>query len=613
MGRAGKLEVVTPAEFRSRTSLTLSSRSGTTLAMDKAYDDYYATRSATATRVLYRRLTEYRTEHGNAWNLCDRNAVSGGLLEYLHNLTYSGALSPEKALELDKKAAARIRDIEIPHARFGVLYLLANIRLEMDAVGMAIEGVGAIGGAVGVGMTTNFNQLGSAAKAVRAVQSVGGHGITASQIATGGTQVMKLGKGIVEGVMAPSASAPGTIPSTATSDFARYLPFSAAALEGVSAGLSDVWNKNKYMGAAAYAGAGLVALPGAAVVLMADAGRVIWEKLKSAFKSLGDMLMSAWRKRYDVATAQKLGMALKKATVIAIDLIMKHSVPVLSGAIDLGSGLARTIGEACTRIASWSDRRHIRIQSGHPQEIANSIEHEMSLGICGGLVDVLRGAARVAIGVFLPGLGSLVSVVMSAIEWLIKFLSRLGEQLAIDQFLVRARQLYDAEQRRSRKVNGVYETNTQPGSIITDTKEFTAFFLQGCKASPLIPMLSLNSGLGGSLMTLIKLFDADGAQSSALSGGRKEFDIGDAYFTRLKRYSVDYMRKSGFKFFQLRADDKSMAGYLVHAQGLAREAPVNPTPRKEGDVDHGKGIGKQLQSHVAAGGWGGRLVAIARS
>jgi hypothetical protein len=30
-------------------------------------------------------------------------------------------------------------------------------------------------------------------------------------------------------------------------------------------------------------------------------------------------------------------------------------------------------------------------------------------------------------------------------------------------------------------------------------------------------------------------------------------------------------------------------------------------------VDHGKGIGKQLQSHVAAGGWGGRLVAIARS
>jgi hypothetical protein len=168
MGRAGKLEVVTPAEFRSRTSLTLSSRSGTTLAMDKAYDDYYATRSATATRVLYRRLTEYRTEHGNAWNLCDRNAVSGGLLEYLHNLTYSGALSPEKALELDKKAAARIRDIEIPHARFGVLYLLANIRLEMDAVGMAIEGVGAIGGAVGVGMTTNFNQLGSAAKAVRA-------------------------------------------------------------------------------------------------------------------------------------------------------------------------------------------------------------------------------------------------------------------------------------------------------------------------------------------------------------------------------------------------------------------------------------------------------------
>ncbi|MGA7814231.1 MAG: hypothetical protein WCA53_15160, partial [Caballeronia sp.] len=152
----------------------------------------------------------------------------------------------------------------------------------------------------------------------------------------------------------------------------------------------------------------------------------------------------------------------------------------------------------------------------------------------------------------------------------------------------------------------------QQGSIITDTQEFTAFFLEGCKASPLIPMLSLNSGLGGSLMTLIKLFDADGAQSTALSGGRKEFDIGDAYFTRLKRYSVDYMRKSGFKFFPLRADDKSMAGYLAHAQGLTRRKPINPRPRKDGEPDWSKGIGDELQSHVAASGWSGLLGAAAR-
>ena len=40
MGAKGPLAIVTPAEFRERTSLAMSSRSGTTAAVDKAYDNY---------------------------------------------------------------------------------------------------------------------------------------------------------------------------------------------------------------------------------------------------------------------------------------------------------------------------------------------------------------------------------------------------------------------------------------------------------------------------------------------------------------------------------------------------------------------------------------------
>ena len=129
-----------------------------------------------------------------------------------------------------------------------------------------------------------------------------------------------------------------------------------------------------------------------------------------------------------------------------------------------------------------------------------------------------------------------------------------------------------------------------PGGIITDTAAFTRFFLEGCKASPLVPMLTLNSGLGGSLMTMLQLFEADGSQSARATsnlgaGETREFDRGNAYFTRLKRYSVDYMRASGFKFHPLHADDKAMAGYLVHATGM----------------------GKERQSHTAAGTALGRV------
>jgi hypothetical protein len=627
MGYKGPLAIVSPAEFRKRTSLTISKRSGSTLAMDEAYDNYHATRSPAAGRLLYAWLTQYRKDHGNAWSKCDRNTVSGGLLEYLHNALAPAVLSPAAAQAMDERAAARIRDVEIPHARFGVLYLLANVKIEIDALATAIDGAGAIGGAIGAGMTTNYSELGSA-DAVRSVLSVQGKGITAPMIASGGTLAVKTIRTIAAdspSAMVARAAANSSIISTAAAKSpaqasiptrppvqppplprpAPYtLPVTLNALDIAAAKVPAQGNIGHYIsvGAGAAASALTAAVPGLSATgsvlgLLAAPAQALWEKLKSAFKALGDMMMRKWRLRYDVATVEKLAMLLKKCTSVAIDLILKNAVPFLGGAIDVGTGLARTIGEACTRVASWSDRRHIRIRSGHPQEIANAIEHQMILGLCGGLVDVLKGAGKMAVSVFLPGLGSLVSVVMSAIDWLIRLLSRLGEQIAIEQFLDRARRCYDTEQRRSRKIDGVYQPNTEKGSMITDTREFTAFFMEGCKASPLIPMLTLNSGLGGSLMTMIDLFDANGAQSSALAGGRKEFDIGNDYFTRLKRYSVTYMKKSGFKFSHIQSGkemtlgEKTMAGYLIHAQGL----------------------GKDNQSHVEAATFGSQLVKAARA
>ncbi|HEY8976854.1 MAG TPA: hypothetical protein VIN75_21750, partial [Burkholderiaceae bacterium] len=298
--------------------------------------------------------------------------------------------------------------------------------------------------------------------------------------------------------------------------------------------------------------------------------------------------------RYDLATARRLGEILKKACVVAVDYIMKNAIPYLGGAIDLGTGLFRTISEAGTRLAAWNDRRHIRLQAGHPEELANAIEHQMSLGVLGGVADMLKGASKVAVGVFLPGLGSLVSAVMSGIEWLVRLVSRLGEYFGIQQFLQTARRHYGAEKARAtRDAKGVYEPNTAAGGIINDTTAFTKFFKDGCKASPLIPMLTLNSGLGGSLMTMLQLFEADGSQSARatrnVTGGEtREFDRGDMYFTRLKRWSVEYMRKSGFKFLPADAKDVVMAGYLAHATGM----------------------GKERQSHVEAGTAMGRVGAF---
>jgi hypothetical protein len=595
MGKKGPLAIVSPAEFKERTALTLSSRSGTTVSVDKAYENYYATRSPVAAMLLHDRLAEYMVAHGGTWAKCERNVVSGGLMEYIYNSVGPGAMSAGQAAAMDKRAADRIRDIEIPSARFGVLYFLSGIKVDLDVVGSLIEGAGAVGGAVGVGMTTDFSKMGSAQDGVRAVTQAFGKDVKAGQIATGGAAALKGTRAVVDKLMSSSSSS--SVPS------ASWLPTSEAALRRARAGLSETWDANKYLGAAAYAGAGLAAVPVGAVTLLADGAlaikrvaEAVWQKIKSAIRAVCNLFKSAWAARYDLATARKMGELLKMCSVVAIDFIMKNAVPFLGGAVDLGTGLFRTISEAGNRVAAWNDRRNIRLQAGHPEELANAIEHQMSMGIVGGLVDMLKGAAKVSAGVFLPGLGSLVTAVMAGIEWMVKLVSRLSEYCGIDQFLQRARSLYDAEKRRARMIDGVYEPNTGPGGVITNTKEFTAFFAEGCKASPLIPMLTLNSGLGGSLMTMLKLFEDDGSQSKRAtanigSGETREFDRGNAYFTRLKRYSVDYMRKSGFKVSAMRADDKVMAGYLVHATG----------------------VGKERESHVAAGTALGRVGAFLKA
>jgi len=579
MGKKGPLAIVTPAEFRERTALTMSSRSGTTLAMDKAYDDYHANRSSVNAKGLYDRLREYLVAHGGFWNKCDRNVVSGGLLEYLYNTVLPGGLTPAQAAEMDRKAAARIDEVEIPSARFGVLYFLANIKIEVDPFTSVVEGASQIGGAIGVGMTTDFTKLGDAAGSVRELANVKGAGIKAQHLAAGGKIAVHVAKGGIEG-LAEMVSAPSD-PNQ------KSFPTTEAALKMLGNSISDNYQAGRYR---RVAGAAVLAAPVTAGALLVDGLRYLWTKIKAAIDKIGDMLLYARQHAGDLRATQKASALIKLCGKVAVDLIMRNALPFVGGAVDLGTGLARSIGEACTRVASWNERRQIQLQDGHPKQIADAIESQMGKGIFRGLLDALMGAAKVAVSIFLPGLGSLVSVVMGAIEWMVKMVSRLTEQSAIGNFLRRARTEYAFEQQRAKKVNDVYEPSTAAGGLINDTKRFTAFFEEGCNASPLIPMLTLNSGLGGGPMTLIKLFES-GSNPTLKADASAQLLTANSYFTRLKRHGADYMRASGFSFMPLKSPDKRMQGYLTHATGM----------------------GKAVESHVAGRSLGGRVEAFLRA
>lgn len=667
MGKKGILAIVPPAEFKERTSLLMSSRSPSTQAVDSAYEKYYFARTEDNRSALYQALRNYLFSHGGGWSRdnqtspdhsdkrggdwsrCERNKVSGGLLEYLYNQTAPDGvyISPARAAELDRRAAERIRDVEIPHARYGVLYFLANIELDMNFTSVLVDGIGAAGGAISVGATTNYGQLSNASLSVQNAFSVGNTNVNVPQIATLSNAAIK-GAAAASGVKKHIGPTPKTVP--VPSSWSDAFPTTEAALTQMSGFLGEAWNATQYLGlsnagsssivsglnalpaAAVMAGAATVATVRVAGAVVVDLGRKLWEKLSQAFAAIGRFITNMLSNKVGNGngSAAMLGSIIKQCTKVCIDKVMSNAVPFLQDGIDVGTGIARTLDATYTRLEVWAARRKIRIKDGHPQQIAEAIQEQMELGMLSGLVDILKGGAKLAASVFLPGLGSVISVFMSAIEWMIKFVYRWWHASQVKEFLKSAKKEF--EKIKGHEKSGITEhkasTSTQkeildfgyekpdaykskpiPGTIITDSDQFTQFFQQGCDASPLIPMLVLNSGLAGSLMTFLDLFEPDGRQSARGNGGPDEFQIGGAYFNKLKLYSAEYMKSSGFKFNARKNDDQFIHGLLMHATGATMVSTFKKQDKDGNWID----VTLQQQSHVAAPSLTGKIWAFAKA
>src|SRR5688500_18303337 len=104
MGKKGPLAMVTPEELRVRTNLRLSSRSGSTLKVDAAYEAYYYDRSEANRARLHEQLRQYLVQHGGYWDGCERDKVSGGLLAFLFKFTAPKDPVPTAETLMDQRA-----------------------------------------------------------------------------------------------------------------------------------------------------------------------------------------------------------------------------------------------------------------------------------------------------------------------------------------------------------------------------------------------------------------------------------------------------------------------------------------------------------------------------
>jgi hypothetical protein len=264
--------------------------------------------------------------------------------------------------------------------------------------------------------------------------------------------------------------------------------------------------------------------------------------------------------------------SLKSLVLVAVKQICASAVPFVGAGIDLATGIAKSFNAIKMKIGAWLDRRKIRITDGHPALLASRIESMLTRDILSGLWVTIKGAIQMALAATIPGIQSLVSAMATAAEWVIKFVMRLAELAALKLFLLKAKSKFMEERKLTTLEPGSPHRQIHTsGGLIHNLDEFKKFYQQGCNASPIIAMLTLNTGICGSQWQLQSMFSNIGLI------GQKEFNSGTAYFSRLKKYGRDYLKDCGFKFsadlcISSARDKQAIEGYLNHAQGIHKES-----------------------------------------
>jgi hypothetical protein len=575
MGAKGPLAVVNAHEWIRRTALTLSSRSASTRRVDAAYTAWCTARfDQLKAATLRDALDDYVAEKGGNWSRVPRNTESGGLMEYIFR--EATAVAPPRP----SAAAARskIQTFDIPHSRYGVLYLLGNIDIDMNCFTIAMEGVGAVGGAVGSGFATNTQHLNSATQSVRHV-AVAGHQVSAQAISRGASTAVKLvpkaGKTIDStfGLSDPNGrerlwSPTGTVrpgmdnaeSTVVKSKVTWTYPTTQAGFEMIKD--DPALFLNPWVLPATLVGTAFVTI----TETLNNLRREIDSAVTWAFEKIKNALLGSSAGTFNLA-----GSVVRSLIKIVVTQCLASAAPFVGAVMDIGAGIVKTLRAAAEKVGAWLQRRRIELNPGHPELIAAALEGEMESGIFQGLWTTLKGVISMALNSFLPGAGSLVSAIVTGVEWLVKFTFRLWEQSKIKAFLVKAREFYLAERELATRDPGPrgleFQPNMDPtkGGIIHDLDKFKTFFQEGCDASPLIPMLTLNTGICGSLMTLVNLF-RDEEKTGREVVDRATYNSGVAYFSRLKGFGARYLQTAGFKFQARQTEARGgIQGLLDHA------------------------------------------------
>ncbi|MCP1119132.1 hypothetical protein [Robbsia andropogonis] len=237
------------------------------------------------------------------------------------------------------------------------------------------------------------------------------------------------------------------------------------------------------------------------------------------------------------------------ASALVDGLLVKfcaEAVPFLGGSRDVLKGLVNAIDASVDRFKMWSNRS-VRIAAGHPSTIFNTIKSTMEISLAEGLLTAMGGAARVAVEALAPGFGIIATAVTKLVELVVRGVIRIFELLQFRALIDEAKILWNNRE--------------APDALHKRPRAFNAWYGAYASTSPIVAILTLNTGITGSKMQFMDMMTSDGKVIN-----EDGFQKGVAFIDAMKGWGTQYLNGCGIAVSSTTADVKA---YLAQAKSCS--------------------------------------------
>ncbi|MBT8405031.1 MAG: hypothetical protein KJP18_14305, partial [Gemmatimonadetes bacterium] len=299
------------------------------------------------------------------------------------------------------------------------------------------------------------------------------------------------------------------------------LSFAGEPLKGMDASKAAGIMSDNYGTATVLLGDALNVAPG--VAPETAEGRTLFQRLKAWLEQFVKDMKSKLFDRFGIVdTTISAFHNLAGMVASALAKAAEKIVP-LSGIMTLAQGVGKTADQAKKNFDTWRAGREVELGPGMPSHVANAIVAAMKASLFDGLWTAIKGATSIGMAFATAGASAIVDMAVAAVEMIGKLIWRAAEASRINQFIRDA---------------GSYWRNKEGMEFASQPFSFNSWFRNGSRFTPLIPMLTLNTGICGDKMRFLQMFEASGGGVISQS----KFDAGVKYIDKhLKPFASDYL------------------------------------------------------------------------